>query len=138
MLSTNRHAILPHERPEDFELLLEDLRNDIRPEGAVEELLVRRVAESAWRLRRSSEFEAAALRAEGAEETGAGLACWRDAQAGKGRVLETVVRYGSAAERSMMAALHEIERRQARRQGRVVAAPVAVDLTVNALEADGQ
>lgn len=134
MLATSRHAILPHESSEEFDALLDDLRNDLQPQGAVEELLTRRVAEGAWRLQRASEYEVAALRAEGADENGAGLALWCDAQTGKGHVLELVTRYGASAERSMMAALHEIERRQARRQGQAVAAPLAVDVTISAAE----
>lgn len=131
-LSSSRHSVLPHESSEEFDALLDDLRSDLMPVGAVEELLVRKLAEAEWRTRRAAGFEVSALVQEGADERGAGLAVWRDSQQSKGRVLEVVVRYGNSAERSYYAALHELQRRQAARLGAQVALPVALDVTVNA------
>jgi hypothetical protein len=42
---------------EDFDRLLDALIDDLKPVGAVEELLVEEVAASCWRLRRSLRFE---------------------------------------------------------------------------------
>lgn len=132
-LSSPRHAVLPHEDPVAFGDLLGDLQNDLQPVGAVEELLVKRMAEAEWRSRRAADFEVEALKVEGADETpeSAGLAVWRDAQQAKGRVLEVVVRYGNSARAAFYTALHELQRRQAARLGAQVAVPVALDVTVS-------
>lgn len=127
-LSGHQHRFLASEDPEQFVVLLDALRNDLAPVGAVEELLVRRMAECEWRLRRCEAFEVEALDAEGAEDDGAGMALWRDSQSGKGRVVETVMRYRSASERAFTAALHELQRLQAARRGAQVPVPVALDV----------
>lgn len=46
--------------------------------------------------------------------------------------IETVTRYEAHLNRQMMQALHALERLQARRRGEAVAAPVAIDITVDA------
>lgn len=130
-LASERHAVLPNESSEEFEQLLADLRNDLQPVGAVETMLVHQVSEGEWRRRRAAAFEVGAMVQEGADDTGAGLAVWRDAQPGKGQVLLAVTKYAGAAERSRSAALHELERRQAARRGAQVALPIAVDVTVS-------
>lgn len=111
--------------------MLNALRADLEPVGAVEELLVRQVAEASWRVRRAGEYEVGALIEEGADSSGAGRAAWRDSQSGKGNVLQLAQRYLAAAERSRLSALHELERRQAARRGALVPVPVAVDVTVS-------
>ena len=129
-LATEHHDLQPHEDSEAFNELLEALRDDLQPNGIVEELLVRQVAEASWRVRRAAEYEVSVLVAEGSDESGVGLSVWRDAQAGKGNALPLAQRYLAAAERSRMAALHELERRQALRRGAEVPVPVAVEVNV--------
>ncbi|MBL8918111.1 MAG: hypothetical protein JNJ54_04550 [Myxococcaceae bacterium] len=129
-LASELHAVLPHESSEEFDALLADLHGDIQPVGVVEELLCRQVAEASWRVRRAAEYEASVLVAEGADENGVGMAVWRDSQQGKGNVLQVVARYGAAAERSRLSALHELERRQAIRRGAAVAPPAVVEVNV--------
>jgi hypothetical protein len=124
-------ALLPSESREHWNQLVLELRNDLQPEGEVEELLVERVACATWKLRRAAAFETGALIAEDAEEIGTGKAAWRDMN--KGQTLQLVVKYTKSAEASMYAALHELERRKARRAlpaGGTMPVPVAVDLVV--------
>jgi hypothetical protein len=121
--------LLPSESREEWEQLQVELRNDLRPQGEVEELLVDRIATAVWKLRRAALFETGVLEAEDAGEVGPGRAVWRDAN--KGQALGLVVRYGRSCEASMYQALHELERRQARRAlppGATMPAPVAVDV----------
>jgi hypothetical protein len=92
------------------------------------------VAVAVWKLRRAVLFEVGALEAEGAAEVGIGRAAYRDAN--KGQTLGLVVRYSRSCEASMYQALHELERRQARRAlppgSPMPLAPLAVDVTVTA------
>ena len=53
----------------------------------------------------------------------------------KQRELATVGRYEAHLERSLYKALHELQRLQAARQGRPVAAPVVVDVDVTGMDA---
>lgn len=61
---TNR--TVNRESSRDFNDLLNRLRHDYRPRDAVEDLLVERIADCTWRLRRVHRFEAGAIR-EGIE-----------------------------------------------------------------------
>jgi hypothetical protein len=125
---------LSSESAEDWAQLLSDLRNDLQPEGAVEEMLVERVAIAQLKLQRAAAFEVGGLLAEGADEEGIAKAGWRDAN--KGQTLALATKYARSAEASLYAALHEMERRKARRalpQGTALPAsltPIAVDVTV--------
>jgi hypothetical protein len=54
--------------------------------------------------------------------------------AGKANALATLSRYETSIERSVFKALHELERRQALRQGKEVPVPLAVDIDVSGTE----
>jgi hypothetical protein len=49
------------EDPEQFEALQEDLRAELAPQGALQELLVERAAVHFWRLKRAARYEAARI-----------------------------------------------------------------------------
>ena len=122
-------VLLPSESRDAWEQLHSDLRDDLKPEGELEELLVDRVAAAVWKLRRAAFFETGVLEAEDAVEVGLGKAVWRDAN--KGQALGLVVRYSRSAEASLYQALHELERRQAGRLGGGnVPVPLAVDVNL--------
>lgn len=129
-LRAEKAALFASESPTEWAQLLTALRNDLQPEGEVEELLVERVAAATWKLRRAGVIEVGAMKAEGADDTegGLGLAAWRDAN--KGQTLQLVTKYARAAETSMYQALNALERRQAARRGVAVPVPVAVDVRV--------
>ncbi len=50
------------ENPDAFGALLVDLRNQLAPEGTLEEMLVEKVAVAYWRMRRAYEYEAGLIR----------------------------------------------------------------------------
>jgi len=50
------------ENPEEFNALLDDLTAQLRPEGALEEMLVEKIAVAYWRLRRACKYEAGLIR----------------------------------------------------------------------------
>lgn len=124
--------LLPNEDRGEWAALLSALRNewlgdDTEP-SPTEELLVARMAASEWKRRRCEHFEIGVLAMEGCDDVGVGMAAWRDAN--KSQALGLFVRYRRAAEAAFMAAMHELERAQARRKGSMVPLPVAVELNV--------
>ena len=52
----------PNEKTEDFEQLLNDLIDELKPQGSIENLLVERIAICYWRLRRVLRYEAQSIR----------------------------------------------------------------------------
>lgn len=50
-------VVIPGEIPKEFDDLLQDVRRDLKPVGAVEEELVEHIASSMWRLRRARRIE---------------------------------------------------------------------------------
>ncbi len=140
---TARQLVCTDEHTKDFFEFAESLRLDLAPSGAVEEQLAERVILAAWRLRR-------AARAERAIVDG-----WRIAtspnhllhgETGMSRLFnrrpETMTalsRYEASLDRALGRAYALLERRQARRGGEPVPAPLTVlvegvdDLAANPL-----
>jgi hypothetical protein len=56
-----RNAVLPSESSEDYQALLDQFENEFQPQSALEQSLLRQLADSDWRLRRAACFEAAVL-----------------------------------------------------------------------------
>jgi hypothetical protein len=52
------------ENPEEFDVLMEDLKAQLGPEGTMEEMLVEKVAVAYWRLRRAYRYEVGLIRQE--------------------------------------------------------------------------
>lgn len=55
-------VVIPGEIPKEFDDLLQDVRRDLKPVGAVEEELVEHIASSMWRLRRARRIETSIMR----------------------------------------------------------------------------
>lgn len=137
---TAESILLPDERAEDFVAFAEDLRTDLDPVGAMEEVLAERIVAAAWRLRRVLRVEAGVFGLEWnspLNDLGAllggpptvptvGLAFVRD----EGNTFGKLARYESTLERGLTSALHELQRLQAARGGREVAPPVVVDVNL--------
>jgi hypothetical protein len=56
-----QHAVLPSESSEGFQALLARLEDEFRPQSAIEQSLIRHLADADWRLRRAATFESAVL-----------------------------------------------------------------------------
>jgi hypothetical protein len=127
---TARQLVTEDERGPDFEAFAAGLRRDLDPADDVEEMLVERVILAAWRLRRVARAER-------------GLATtWRfethpehlmHGETGLSRMFSkrpdkmmTLSRYEATLDRGFGRALAQLERRQARRRGEHVPAPVTV------------
>lgn len=108
----------------------------LAPADAVEEFLVDRIAACAWRLRRAVRVEREvfedyeSLRNRGHVLQPQSVAHAVMADAGGLGAFAQLARHEAAIERSMLRALHELQRLQAARAGVRVPVPVAVDVTV--------
>lgn len=122
----------------ELEALQQAIAAELAPEGPLEAALAERVAGALWRLRRVQAAEA------GLFDKGATFPHFGDdgprvtANAARavnlGRdSLGLLMRYGSALERSLYGALHELQRLQAVRAGARVPAPLAVDVELRGL-----
>ena len=146
-------VVLPDESHEHFGAFREEFMGDLSPIGALENVLADRAAAMVWRLRRAAKFEERMIDAEleldraggftveimGLDDEGektkdAGLSDRRTAAVkattscmAKGTYAK-ICRYECHIERAMYRALHELQRRQARRLGEPVSAPIAVDI----------
>lgn len=106
------------------------------PADAVEEFLVDRVTACAWRLRRVVRVEREvfedyeSLRNRGHVLQTQSIAHAVMADAGGPGAFTQIARHEAAIERSMLRALHELQRLQAARTGVEVPVPVAVDIDV--------
>jgi hypothetical protein len=56
-----RNAVLPSESSEDYQALLDQFEDEFQPQSALEQSLLRQLADSDWRLRRAACFESAVL-----------------------------------------------------------------------------
>ena len=114
----------------DFHAFLDEQREAFEPADAVEEQLVERIALCAWRLRRIYRVEADVME------------CWRNAEHGVREDVDigaafdsdptemsTLSRYEAGLDRAFNRAYVTLERRQARRRGEAVPAPLTVAIT---------
>ncbi len=125
---TARQLVLFDEGLTDFAQFHAELRAGLAPEDAIEETLAERVVLCAWRLRRMSRIEAAVLKDA---ESNVGTRAAHGTELGVGFCraapeLAILSRYESALDRALRQAEMQLERRQARRRGEDVEAPIAV------------
>lgn len=146
-LNALKHGILSQEvviEGEDentLKSLREALIDELKPIGPVEEILVDRIISSLWRLRRSVSAEKNTM--EYIKNEGFFMAGIdgvfdekQDARLKKKNMLthegiETILRYETTIERSLLKALHELERIQARRNGKDIPLPAVVDVNID-------
>jgi hypothetical protein len=100
-------ALLPGESRSDYQAFAEALIEELDPHGPLEERLVERIADCAWRLRRPLRVEVAML----THRKPLSLAYYH-AQGS----ISVMSRYENSLQRNMINALHELERLQARRK----------------------
>jgi hypothetical protein len=115
------------EDPRELESLLEKLREDLEPEGAMEEILVDRIAACYWRLRRAQRAEAGEISEWADSPIASALISTGpiDSEAEprlslnlpQESVLAKILRYETAIERQMYRALKELRDLRAFRLG---------------------
>lgn len=115
----SREALLPQEKDEDLQAFRARLWEAVRPEGELEELLLDRLASTAWRLRRVLAVEVGLFSSykDGGRPRDL-LESYRSASMeDKTGHFQTLSRYEAALERSFYRALHELRTLQSLRAG---------------------
>lgn len=112
----SKEVLIDGEDEEELLLLTKRIRSEIKPETEIERLLTDRIVANVWRLKR-------ALGMEDGEviSTGGGLMYDSD----------RFFRYETMLEKSLYKALHELERVQAKRNGKDVPLPAVVDINLD-------
>ncbi len=135
----SKAVLLESEDAETLAELTTDMRTEFDPHGPLEEMLVDRIASCYWRLRRAVWVEKNAMDWYEEDEDAFVVMPETDEQIARKRIkntigndsIEKVLRYETAIERSMFRALHELERLQAKRNGKDTPIPAVVDVTVD-------
>ena len=153
---TAESVLIPGEDPEELGEFREGLLVGLAPLGDVELFFADLFVRECWRLRRLAFMEAeivaeglrrwrefGALEAGEEEVRGAALPELSGTAVAAKLLRETDVfpklgRYGTQIERSVYRALHQLERLQADRRGREVAAPVVLDVNVTGIQEGSQ
>lgn len=133
---TARSVVIFGEDAAEYESFRSGFVARFAPVDDLEEFLVDRIAVCAWRLRRAvrveceifEDYESLKNRAHVTQPKSAAHAVMVDA-GGLGAFAQ-LARHEAAIERSMLRALHELQRLQAGRTGVEVPVPVAVDIDV--------
>jgi hypothetical protein len=125
----------------EFEQLLNALDADLEPVGALEEILVEKIAVCFWRQKRALRAEAGLVRRafvpndtfEDMTEilsTNSARNLIKDhLYLPEGRPLESILRYETTIHRQLVHAIGQLERMQRARRGEHVPAPLSVQLT---------
>ena len=142
-LNALRHGLLSREvliEGEDkgaLEELGERLRQELAPQGELEDLFVDRIVSSAWRLRRAIRVERDYIQEERKSRKfdyfRADRESWDVVARGLGGrgTLLNLIRYETAIEKQIYKALHELMRLQSARRGEKPPVPIAVDVDVS-------
>lgn len=124
-----RDLLIRDEKQEDLEQFRQMVYEALCPQGAVEELLVEKIINTTWRIRRLTQAEGELFDYEGSYYKNS----LKQAFCGNsGTSLQTLSRYETALERSFYRAVHELQRVQGMRLGQVVIAPLAIEITSDA------
>jgi len=114
----------------DFQAFLDEQRAAFEPADAIEEQLVERIAFCAWRLRRIYRIEADIIdswhNSPFAEQEEVEIGAVFE---GNAYEISALSRYETALDRALNRAYVMLERRQARRRGEAVPAPIAIAVT---------
>lgn len=135
----SKAVLLESEDANTLAELTTNMRAEFSPQGPLEEILVDRIASCYWRLRRAVWVEKNAMDWYEEDEDAFVVIPETDEQMARKRIkntlgndsIEKVLRYETAIERSMFRALHELERLQAKRNGKDAPIPAVVDVTVD-------
>jgi hypothetical protein len=136
----SKEVFIENEKRKDFDGLREELYEALSPEGSVECLLVERIISNVWRLKRALYVETKTLEwyQNDYDLLGSSLGESEEQQERKSvkkmlsnESIETIQRYETTLERSVFKSLHELERLQAKRNGKDIPVPAVVDVSVD-------
>jgi hypothetical protein len=131
----SKEVLLKEDDPELFEELANGISEVLLPVGKMEEILVDRIISSTWRLRRAIQVERGTMQwFKEYDDMFSDFGGGGDKELKKIKemidngAIERTIRYENSIERSLFKALHELERLQARRNGKNVPLPIPVDV----------
>lgn len=111
----SKEVLIDGEDEDELLLITSNFQKEFQPETEMEKVLVDRIVANIWRLKRAMQMEDGEV-----ISSGGGLMYDSD----------KFFRYETMLERGIFKALHELERLQARRNGKNVPLPIAVDLEI--------
>ena len=121
----SKELIIREEKPKELEFFKNNLYSSLMPVGCIEELLVEKIINSAWRLKRILEIEKELFNKKAYPE-------WEQLNQSfkgfNGDCMTKIYRYESMLERNFYKALHELQRIQGMRLGQDVLAPITIDI----------
>jgi len=131
----SKEVLLKEDDPKLFEELANGISDVLQPVGKMEEILVDRIISSTWRLRRAIQVERGTMQwFKEYDDMFSDFGGGGDKELKKIKemidngAIERTIRYENSIERSLFKALHELERLQARRNGKNVPLPIPVDV----------
>ena len=132
-----RQIVCFDERQADFESFYTALEAALDPADAVEEQLVERIALCSWRLRRAARVEAELINSAFATQPNRPLTKVATVFDVSPDDMTTLSRYEMALDNAVKRGMALLERRQARRRGENVLAPIEVSIDgLDALDGD--
>lgn len=118
-----QYLLTKSEKPEDLDALKEDMYRELQPQGIVEEMLVDKMINAVWRLRRVARADTSIMD-DGLNVFGKAKS--PDAPFRQHNCLSSMLKYEAALERAYYRAKHELERMKDVRAGKQVDAPQVV------------
>lgn len=133
-----KEVLVEGEEKENLSELKETITEALYPIGPMENLLVDRIIANVWRLRRALQIETKTMEWYQNDFDMFPIGQSEEQQARKSiknmlsnESIETILRYETTIERSIFRTLHELERLQAKRNGKDVQVPAVVDVNVD-------
>jgi hypothetical protein len=133
-----KEVLVDADEVNDLNQLKEALYEALDPVGPMENLLVDRIISNAWRLRRAIQVETKTMEWYQNDFDFFPVGQSEEQQARKSvknmlsnDSVDTILRYETTIERSLFRALHELERLQAKRNGKEVQVPAVVDVNLD-------
>lgn len=131
----SKEVLLADDDPKALQELGYSIVEALKPVGEIEGMLTDRIISSTWRLRRLLQIERGTMQwHKDYEDMFPNLGSGGDKESQKlkemidNNAIEKIIRYESSIERSIFKALHELERVQARRNGKDIPLPIPVDV----------
>jgi len=123
----SKDLLVQDEKRKDIENFRNQIYSTLAPHGAIEELLVEKIINAAWRLQRLMRIEVSIFEKK---DYYSGTVELSDLFCGtNGSTFQSLSRYESTLERNFYKAIHELQRVQAMRMGSPAMAPIAIDIT---------
>ena len=131
----SKQLILESENAGDLATLHDDISEDLKPVGTMEEMLVDQIVSGYWRLKRLYTVETKSMDWYANDNGGFTIISESEEQQERKSVrdmlnnqtIEVILRYQATIERSIYRAYHELERLQAKRNNQNVTLPVTIE-----------